>query len=671
MKRIPLIFLLLLALGLRASAQWDRDVLSFRAKVALQEGRFAQAIEQFNVLAKLDTADCHAFFYRGIAKYNLGDYRGARSDFDRAIRLNPVFTDGYHYRAITENRFGRYDEALSDLERAMSLRPGMSGLFFTRGVTYFLARRFEKSLEDFNFYISKEPDDASAYLNRGATHLFLKDTTSALEDYNKAIRLDRGESEGYIRRGRVYAEQKKTNLAIADMTKAVELDSTNTLALFTRALMYHDKYDYNAAMRDFDKVLELDPGNALTLYNRSLLYAQVGEWQAALDDIDRVIKINPDNVLAHYNRASYYVELGRLKDAVADYSKAIELYPDFARAYMNRSAVELMLGRTAASKADYRTAKRKIAEYREKNRKVQGSYADTTRKYDNLLSLEGDFSKKNFNNELLQHRDIDLRLKPMFRFVMKDGADERLAFSKRYENVLINHFIKEFPVYIDISGEAGKGGTDRNKLEGKIAAANLSESECNFLLGLAEVRDKNYNKALAYFDNAVKTASDEQSRDRYSRFYKAFFLMNRAVLKAEISDFLADMGGNIQTLRMDDKGTISTRVKDNISTGSDYSEATSDMLQAAQVLPGIPFVHFNLGNLYCLGSKPVEAIEQYSKALELYPDMGEAYFNRALVLILVKDTEKGCIDFSKAGELGVGDAYGMIAKYCKTDEEQN
>ena len=51
--------------------------------------------------------------------------------------------------------------------------------------------------------------------------------------------------------------------------------------------------------------------------------------------------------------------------------------------------------------------------------------------------------------------------------------------------------------------------------------------------------------------------------------------------------------------------------------------------------------------------------------------MGEAYFNRALVLILVKDTEKGCIDFSKAGELGVGDAYGMIAKYCKTDEEQN
>ena len=49
--------------------------------------------------------------------------------------------------------------------------------------------------------------------------------------------------------------------------------------------------------------------------------------------------------------------------------------------------------------------------------------------------------------------------------------------------------------------------------------------------------------------------------------------------------------------------------------------------------------------------------------------MGEAYFNRGLVLIYLKDKEKGCIDLSRAGELGVDGAYPVIARYC-TEEQR-
>ena len=36
----------------------------------------------------------------------------------------------------------------------------------------------------------------------------------------------------------------------------------------------------------------------------------------------------------------------------------------------------------------------------------------------------------------------------------------------------------------------------------------------------------------------------------------------------------------------------------------------------------------------------------------------------------IKDKEKGCIDLSRAGELGVADAYSVISKYCKDDDQQ-
>ncbi|MBR5385812.1 MAG: hypothetical protein IK143_08155, partial [Bacteroidales bacterium] len=93
--------LLLFALSVPSYAQWDKDVLSFRGRNALSEGKYSSAIEHFNILARLDTTDYWTYFYRGIAKYNLGDIRGAQKDFSTTVRLNPVFTSGYHYRAIT------------------------------------------------------------------------------------------------------------------------------------------------------------------------------------------------------------------------------------------------------------------------------------------------------------------------------------------------------------------------------------------------------------------------------------------------------------------------------------------------------------------------------------------------------------------------------------------
>mgnify|MGYP002512691932 CR=1 FL=1 len=38
-------------------------------------------------------------------------------------------------------------------------------------------------------------------------------------------------------------------------------------------------------------------------------------------------------------------------------------------------------------------------------------------------------------------------------------------------------------------------------------------------------------------------------------------------------------------------------------------------------------------------------------------------------MIYLKDKEKGCIDLSRAGELGVADAYGVIKKYCEENND--
>ena len=89
-----LILCIFLGFGLEMRGQYDREVFYMRGRQALADGKYAQSIENFNVLARLDSTDHWTYFFRGIAKYNLGDVRGAQKDFDKSVKINRVFTNG-------------------------------------------------------------------------------------------------------------------------------------------------------------------------------------------------------------------------------------------------------------------------------------------------------------------------------------------------------------------------------------------------------------------------------------------------------------------------------------------------------------------------------------------------------------------------------------------------
>lgn len=665
MKRLVAILLLLASGALRLWGQYDPSHFYYAGRQALSDGKYSLAIENFNILARIDTVGPEAYFFRGIAKYNLGDLGGAERDFDLSLQRNPLYTYAYHYRAITRSRLGRYEEALDDLQEAVELRPGNSGLYFSRGVTYFLSQQFEKAVQDFNSFIRREPDESSAYLNRGASYLFLGDTTKAFADYNKAIELNNLDPEGFVRRSRLYALKNDPDNALSDLDRALALDSTNTLAYFNRAIIRHGKNDWTGAVADLDKVLEQEPGNALTLYNRALIYAQAGELDKAVDDLDRVLNINRENVLAYFNRAAVLMEQGKYRQAISDYDRAIELYPDFAKAYMNRSYAKGMLGRLRESKADWETAQQKVREYQRKTATDEGyeAFADTTRAYSGLLAFDADFAQKNFDNELLQYREVDVKLKPLFQFVPATAAEEQKDIATIGGELMyakLDNFISALPVETAFRAQKAEADPDAaaalDRVQESIRKGGASEY-LQFAKGMLETRANQFNNARGSYSAAIDMDPGNP-----------FLYLNRGALQAEMTEFIASMENSVQTLTIDNTGnTTKTVVKERSDTRYDYSAAIDDMLESARLAPDFPYVYYNLGNLYALSDDLPTAVANYGKALEIFPYIGEAYYNRGLVLIFLKDKEKGCMDISKAGELGIGEAYGVIKKYCSED----
>ena len=58
------------------------------------------------------------------------------------------------------------------------------------------------------------------------------------------------------------------------------------------------------------------------------------------------------------------------------------------------------------------------------------------------------------------------------------------------------------------------------------------------------------------------------------------------------------------------------------------------------------------------------AIQDYNKAIELNPNYVLAYNNRGISKIALGQKVSGCLDLSKAGELGAIQAYDMIKQFC-------
>ncbi len=74
--------------------------------------------------------------------------------------------------------------------------------------------------------------------------------------------------------------------------------------------------------------------------------------------------------------------------------------------------------------------------------------------------------------------------------------------------------------------------------------------------------------------------------------------------------------------------------------------------------------HFYSGNTKYELKDYKGAIQDYTKAIELNPNHANAYNNRGLAKIFLEQKDDGCLDLSKAGELGHAKTYEAIKKYC-------
>ncbi|MCU0878684.1 MAG: tetratricopeptide repeat protein [Pirellulaceae bacterium] len=166
---------------------WANRGLSYIAR-----GEFAAAHADLNQALLLapdnNPALCNSVLcHRGIAALHLGWLERSVNDLDQVLARDPQVAMAYYFRGMARENLGQPDEALADLQTAARLAPGDGAVWRELGMLHYLRGELTTAGEMLSRAIAILSDDHLARNNRGAAAFLLGDYALAQADLTAVV----------------------------------------------------------------------------------------------------------------------------------------------------------------------------------------------------------------------------------------------------------------------------------------------------------------------------------------------------------------------------------------------------------------------------------------------------------------------------------------------------
>lgn len=330
---------------------------------------------------------------------------------------------------------------------------------------------------------------------------------------------------------------------------------------------------------------------------------------------------------AYGTRAQVYLNLEDTIQALKDYSQAINIVPDDDRFYNQRAQVYYEQGKYDLADKDYL----KMISLKEgdvmgymgigRNANAQKRYEDAIKQFDYVVKLEPNYSSAY-----------------SFRAESYIGLKK---YNEAIDDVIsalgIDRDRKAFYELQELADSAFEQTVTKLKVQ-KIKEPN--EQSWDYDLGVVYERAAKYNKAIAYYKESLEKESNIITASRISSCYddlgdydKALEYCNQAIALDSVKTNYLYEKANI----LDNAG----RTQEAIKTMSDYIANTPDE----------PAGYYQRGWFKDHFGDIEGALEDYTMAITLQPNVAYAYLNRGVLYRLKGENAKAESDFKQVVRL--------------------
>ena len=647
-------------------AQLNTDRITAIGRNALYFDDYVLSIQYFNQVIKLKPYLSEPYLLRAIAKIQLGDYIGAELDCNAAIERNPFQPGAYYTRGFIYRQTNQLEKASRDFSEALVFAPENRTYIAMRADVLAELKQYNLALQDINHLLHRDPQSAALHFEKGSICLRSNDTLCALNAFTQATEYDSQNPANWSALGLVQLMQDNQEDALTSLSKSIEHGSKWAGDYINRGIIYYRKHNYRSALSDYDKAIALSPRDAQCYYNRGVLRQELGDYNRALEDFTQAINFAPDQIEIYYQRGMVQLQLRQWREALEDFNIIIKRYPYFLPAYYLAAQAETSLGHEKAAFELRQQA------YNLEQKKDSIQSLQTNMQIADAQPQQRD-RRKEFSALAAQNQESSTEEN-------KYNSDTRGTVQKRYTDVVNepNIFLSYYAVNTSATALSQTNYSHAtvdayNRTMQLPAPLRFTTKEITLTADMVNQHFAQISNLSRQIDLLEQVASpNSQTNDQLCAAYIA-----RAFEFALVQDYSSALDDVTRAILMDSKLYFAYFCRANWRyKWLEYKRAMGESTDAAEFelmmrdydyvinhLPDFSFAYYNKANMLCLQQDFKAAISYYSQAIAADSDFAEAYFNRGLTYIYINETDKGVKDLSKAGELGIYQAYNLISRF--------
>jgi tetratricopeptide (TPR) repeat protein len=238
---------------------WEGVGSSLRQEWPEAQKKFTAAITQPGILPE-------AFFGRGVARYNLGDWDGAVKDLEEATRRLPGYALAFIWLGKSRERQGNPAAAARDYEQAATLSPDLSEAWFRLGELAYKAGELVKAKECLERAKGDSAQGAKSWWYLGNIALKENRAQDGLEAFNQAIKLEPEFFQAYLDGGKLLMDGLGQPKEAAVLLKeAVRLKPAQALPRYYLALASLSSWNRTGAWEQYFVLQDMSPELAANL----------------------------------------------------------------------------------------------------------------------------------------------------------------------------------------------------------------------------------------------------------------------------------------------------------------------------------------------------------------------------------------------------------------------
>lgn len=664
-----------------AFGQWNTERILTIGRNALYFEDYVLSIQYFNQVIKIKPYLAEPYMYRAMAKVQLGDDKGAELDATEAIERNPFLPEAYYIRGFARRRAGNFSEAVKDFSTAYDFSPNSLNLLLNRMDAFIRLEKYEDAMADLNTYIRQSPKNKQLLYEKGVIYLMMKDTVNAEKTFTEFAKTDSTNAQAWSALALLKLQKNNIEGAYSDYSKAIKLKSTNPGDYINRGIVNVQRKNFREALKDYDKAIALDKSSPLAYYNRGLLRANLGDNNNALADLEKVVSLDTTQTEAFYRKAMIQNSLKMYKKSIADFEKIIAKYPNFLPAYWGiAEAYNGLKNKKEAFR--YSQMAYNIEKNNENKPKKQKDDLVADNKIDKNAPKSGTNKKTELFNRFVTQNIDDAQSDAKYGDSRRGNIQNKYADVINERNFVLTYYAKNDEIrrtnlYQPIV-------EDYNKLRKLSTILKITNNEIpltselinrhfeainnitNKLSGYENDADLYFNRSLEFaMVQDFNSSIEDLNRALAIRpdFTIAYFC--RATIRYKLVEYNKSTVTETDSYKFENTTDRSNRILSENKYKFEVEMIMRDLDKVIEQQPTFAFAYYNKANILCVQKDYKTAIANYTKAIECDNDFAEAYFNRGLTYLFTGQDKQGIADLSKAGELGIYQAYNLIQRFNK------